>query len=127
MQVWVAEHPLGPWTYSGTDINPTGAGRACDMQNSFAIQIPPRDTTTSSAGADLGTVVFVGDRWMSAADHLKSHDLQFWFPLAFNDSGTEPTASARAVRGGGGRGGGSGVGAPTIAPMRWVDSFQVDV
>merc|ERR1712107_778727 len=37
-------------------------------------------------GAD-GTVNFIwtGDRWQSAPDHLKDHDLQTWLPLEWDD------------------------------------------
>ena len=44
-----------------------------------------------------------GDRWQSALDHLKSHDLQYWQPLAFNDA----------------------VSPPTIAPLSFVDNFTL--
>lgn len=35
-------------------------------------------------------LVYTGDRWMSAPDQLKSHDLQYWAPLQFNDTTTPP-------------------------------------
>ena len=51
------------------------------------------------------TFVYTGDRWSSAPDKLKSHDFQYWYPLAFNDS----------------------VSPPTIEPMKWVDSIIIHV
>ena len=49
--------------------------------------------------------VFTADIWSSAADGLKSHDRQFWAPLQFDDT----------------------VSPPAIAPLQWVDSFEMDL
>ena len=98
--VFTATHPLGPWTDSGIDIDagpgPTGNASLLGAQNSFVFRVP------IAAGGNA--VVWVGDRWGSAADGLKSHDVQFWSPLAFNDS-TAP---------------------PTIAALYWMDNFTLD-
>ncbi len=49
--------------------------------------------------------VFVSDLWSSAADNLKSHDLQFWQLLEFDDSVTPPA----------------------IKPMEWRDTCDLDM
>ena len=51
-----------------------------------------------------------GDRWSSALDGLKSHDLQYWQPLAF--SGDSGAGAARP---------------PAIAALEWRDWFELDV
>jgi len=98
-EVWAATHPMGPWTSTGLDLNPEHgfpAKRVIAAQESFVVEY------TSSGG--LG-YLYVGDRWTSASDHLKSHDFQFWHPLEFNDTLTPPVPS----------------------PLQWVDNFTIDV
>jgi hypothetical protein len=78
-QVWAARHPLGPWNSTGVELNPLHKGaRAVSAQNSFVFLAALADGTTS--------LVFASDRWASAADRLKSHVLQYWQPLVFDDS-----------------------------------------
>ena len=43
--------------------------------------------------------------WASAHDGLKSHDLQYWYPLQFDDN-QDP---------------------PTILPMTWQDSVEIKI
>lgn len=86
--VWVAKHPLGPWSALGVDIGGRpglvdGGVSYTHTQQSSIIQV------TLVGGAV--SYVWVGDRWGSAPDRLKSHDFQFWQPLSFNDSVTPPT------------------------------------
>ena len=72
-------------------------------QENFVITV---NTTSTSPGASTNiTYVYTGDRWQSAPDHLKSHDLQYWEPLEFDDS----------------------VSPPTIAPLRSVDNFTLQL
>jgi hypothetical protein len=100
--VFTAQHPLGPWTDTGQDLNPTdgqGTQRAIRAQENFVVTVP----TVSAQGTPTTTFLYTGDRWASAPDHLKSHDFQYWQPLSFNDS-TSP---------------------PSIAPLKWVDSFHL--
>ena len=90
-----APHPLGPWALAG-DINPPsgvlGNGdRAIKAQCNYVIE-GPNDK-----------YLYTGDLWTTALDVLKSHDLQYWYPLEFDDS-TEP---------------------PAIGQMKWVDSFEL--
>lgn len=99
LKVWVAQHPLGPWENSEIDINPMGAGRAANVQESFVIESLPSMTPR---------FIFVGDRWMSAPDHLKSHDFQFWSPLRFQDPDNLLQGDDNA---------------PAIHPLVWLDSF----
>jgi hypothetical protein len=47
--------------------------------------------------------LYTGDLWTSSPDHLKSHDLQYWEPLIFDDS----------------------VSPPNIAELRWLDEFNI--
>ena len=114
--MWTAAHPLGPWNYTGVDINPqqqahqqrpppqqgsptststssdstrsdSSNGRAANAQESFVFLVPPPSNNGTAVAEEEGTFVFVGDRWTSAPDHLKSHDLQFWYPLSFHEIG----------------------------------------
>lgn len=98
--VQTASHPMGPWTDAGYDID--GSAKSA---------IRPYNST---AGAQQNAVfrfisggsvayMWTGDRWGSAPDGLKSHDVQFWQPLKFDDS----------------------VSPPAIAPLRWADSFSL--
>jgi hypothetical protein len=66
--VLTAPHPLGPWNYSRVDLNPKSSiigARPIAAQESFVVHIPKSDS-----------YIYVGDRWRSAPDHLKSHDFQ---------------------------------------------------
>lgn len=100
--VQVAPHPLGPWTHIG-DLNawnrgfPLGCGRPVPSQNNFV-------ATVATAGGEV-EYVFMGDLWTTAPDGLKSHDLQYWQPLEFDDTATPPT----------------------IRALRWVDGFEMAV
>ena len=91
--VFVAKHPLGPWTSMDTDINPEVKGeRTIKAQNNFVIQL----------GEEY---IYTGDLWASAHDQMKSHDLQYWYPLRFDDT-KEP---------------------PSILPMTWKDSVEINI
>lgn len=71
--VIVAENPLGPWTDTGVELNPQlkmSRDHRIKGQNSMIIRTAMADGSTG--------YVFVNDLWSSAADNLKSHDLQFW-------------------------------------------------
>ena len=50
-------------------------------------------------------MIWTGDRWMSAPDHMKSHDFQYWGMLDFDDS-KQP---------------------PRVQPLKWQDSFTLDL
>ena len=96
----VARHPLGPWSATGTDLNPRrrgNCGARIPAQNNHVFVARTRD-----GGSEY---IFVADLWQSSPDGLKSHDLQFWAPLRFND-----TASP-----------------PTISPLEWIDGFEIDL
>ena len=113
--VKVAPHPLGPWTDTGVDINPVAGSMPWDSdhvikaQENYVFQVPAPAAGAAAAGAAAAgaepTYVYTGDLWSSAPDHMKSHDLQYWQPLVFNDSNTPPT----------------------IARLTKVDSFELDV
>lgn len=49
--------------------------------------------------------MFVSDTWSTAADNLKSHDLQFWQLLEFDDS-VQPA---------------------TVKPLEWKDTCELDL
>ena len=103
-RVWAARHPLGPWQDTGSNINRVGgkgsAATIVQAQENFVIKAAATGEH-SDDGEDL--YIYTGDRWQSALDHLKSHDLQYWQPLAFNDT----------------------VSPPTIAPLSFVDNFTL--
>ena len=50
-------------------------------------------------------IQFMADMWTTAPDGLKSHDLQYWAPLQFDDS-QDP---------------------PSIQPLTWMDGFDIEV
>lgn len=92
----------GPWTYSGIDINPTKgipgiSDHTIKAQENFVFTVP-------HAGTGDADYVYTGDMWTSAPDKMKSHDFQYWEPLAFDDTKSPPT----------------------IAPLSWVDSFTIN-
>jgi hypothetical protein len=98
-----AKHPLGPWTDSGVELNPieTRSYHRVRGQNSFVFRIAQADNSTG--------YVFASDLWSSAADNLKSHDLQYWHLLKFDDSVASETQ------------------APLIAELQWEDEFTLDL
>ena len=104
-RVWAARDPRGPWIEQpGGNINREGGGESGDT----IIQAQDSTVITVDFGAASGiepVYIWTGDRWQSAPDQLKSHDLQYWQPLVFND-----TASP-----------------PTIAPLSFVETFQLEV
>lgn len=103
--VYTATAPLGPWKYwdnigctanttltpgcgCGMDHSIPGGGKCSfygdsitKAQQNFVIQIP-RSTDGSIQ------YVWTGDRWQSASDGIKAHDLQYWSVLRFADTGT---------------------------------------
>jgi len=103
------QQPLGPWY----PLNNSNDGKQIELnprnshslyhtipgQNSFIIQVHVSSSPSSSS------VIFVNDKWTSSADGLKSHDLQYWQPLVFNDSTTPPT----------------------ILPLEYQDWFELDI
>ena len=99
-ELWVSSHPLGPWESTGVELNPNKDGslyHVIPTQNSFVFPVVLADHST--------VLVFAGDLWSSAQDNLKSHDLQFWQPLEF-DQDSNP---------------------PTIKPFEWRDWFVLDL
>lgn len=100
----VARHPLGPWLDTGVDLNPPHpdassdwSGRPIPTQNNHVF------VARTASGEDQ--YIFTADLWRSAPDGLKSHDLQFWSKLTFDDTVTPPA----------------------IAPLTWVDDFEIDL
>ena len=86
--VQVAEHPLGPWTDTGIELNSKPKAmwkrdHSIKGQNSMVIKV-------AQASGEAG-YVFVSDLWSTAADNMKSHDKQFWQLLEFDDTVTPPT------------------------------------
>ena len=105
--VMAAREPLGPWRRVG-NINPwneeTGCGRPVPTQNNFV-------ATVATAAGDV-EYLFMGDLWTTAPDGLKSHDLQYWAPLRFDDGESTYRGSHSP---------------PTIQPLVWRDGFELDV
>jgi hypothetical protein len=94
--VYTATAPLGPWTYHnnvGCLANTTLApGCGCGMvsgtcdnvgqsltkaQQNYVIRVPQPDGSEQ--------LVWTGDRWGSAPDGIKAHDLQYWSVLKFTE------------------------------------------
>jgi len=85
-EVWTSKTPMGPWTSSKIDINPKKSffgKHVIPAQENYVITVPGSDDNTT-------TYIYTGDLWTSAHDHLKSHDLQYWQPLVFDDSISPP-------------------------------------
>eukprot|EP00929_Paragymnodinium_shiwhaense_P102879 TRINITY_DN66109_c0_g1_i1.p1 TRINITY_DN66109_c0_g1~~TRINITY_DN66109_c0_g1_i1.p1 ORF type:complete len:449 (-),score=17.94 TRINITY_DN66109_c0_g1_i1:72-1418(-) len=113
----VAAHPLGPWNHTGVDINPIAQGsedflpwssRVVAAQENYVMRIVGTPGATGARGQDADadvTYVYTGDLWGSAVDGLKSHDLQYWEPLEFDDTKVPPLPQ----------------------PLRWMDSITLDV
>ena len=101
--MWVAPHPMGPWKDTGVDLNPE-MGHFWDEHHVIKAQ-ENNVIEVTAPSTNATTYLYTGDRWSSAPDKLKSHDFQYWYPLSFNDSNVPPT----------------------IAPLKWVDSFTVEV
>jgi hypothetical protein len=98
--VYVAAHPLGPWTKQGEiGRNPDGSSSTKAQQNAV-FRVP----TSDGDSGDL--LMWTGDRWQSSPDKLKDHDGQFWSVIRFNDQ-------AGLI--------------PVVQPIPWVDSFFIDV
>ncbi len=80
-----ATSPLGPYDYLGQIAQgPNKGAWGGDVSTSS------QQTATVSFQGNLGanaTVLWVGDRWQSAPDRLKSHDFTFFEPLSFDDQG----------------------------------------
>lgn len=101
-----AKHPLGPWVADGSW---NGAWQSCRAGNGnvspacrTAAVIPQQMSSMvklnarllgAAAGSNASAAptddvwMLIGDRWLSAPDHLKSHDYQAWVPLGFDESG----------------------------------------
>jgi hypothetical protein len=104
--VWRAPHPLGPFRPDGTwngEWQSCGAGNGnvstecrdaatIPQQISSVVRLNAKllgESVSSAPSASLW--MMVGDRWLSAPDHLKSHDSQAWTPLRFTmAAGLEP-------------------------------------
>ena len=105
-RVWVAPHPLGPWTDTEVDINPP-------VRESDILGLGDREVRAQCNGVitlmgEQGNTLhlYTGDLWSSAPDSLKSHDLQYWSPpLEFDDNEE----------------------VPTIRPMKFTQNFTIPV
>jgi hypothetical protein len=110
-RVLTAKHPLGPWQDQLYDIDrrrqpiELARGSLVGAQSSSIAIVP----TIDAGGNVTTTYLYVGDRWGSAPDGLKSHDfqvsqlslpfelhltfhiVQYWHPLVFNDSSMPPS------------------------------------
>lgn len=84
---------------SGVDLNPEThwlGPHKIKAQENYVISV-------TQHGENHTTFIYTGDMWSSAPDKLKSHDLQYWQPLVFNDS----------------------LSPAMIAPLTWVDNFTL--
>ena len=97
----MAQNPLGPWIDTKIELNPQlslKGDHKIKGQNSYVIRVALSDDSVG--------YVFASDLWSSAADNLKSHDLQYWHLLQFNES--DPLT------------------APKINGLVWEDYIQLD-
>ena len=104
-RVFVAQHPLGTWTDTKVDLNPKrrwSMEHVIPAQNNDVFQARVLQGGNATSETEY---ILTADMWHSAADHLKSHDRQFWAPLRFDDTVTPPT----------------------IAALEWTDSFTLQL
>ena len=108
-----APSPLGPYTLRSSKLDPgcdisatascydTGHGKTCmpvlGAQQNDVIEYIAADNSTQ--------YIWTGDRWQTAPHHVFGEDPQTWAPLEFDDE-EDP---------------------PRIRPMRWRDSFTIDL
>eukprot|EP00054_Salpingoeca_dolichothecata_P005745 m.35987 g.35987 ORF g.35987 m.35987 type:complete len:380 (-) comp15880_c0_seq1:27-1166(-) len=100
--VWTAKHPLGPWTDAHLNVNirAKNGTPTIQAQENFVFEVWTSNSSVvgnnhtihhkAKAASKTKTFVYMGDRWHSAPDNLKSHDLQYWEPLVFDDSKEPP-------------------------------------
>ena len=98
-QLKTASSPMGPYTDPQIDIDPFsgsffGGKSVTGGQESFVFTVRERNRNED-------TYVFVSDRWASALDGQKGHDLQYWGRLEFTESG--------------------------IKQLSWVDEWELDL
>ena len=72
---FTAAKPLGPWSQRGQIGRYPNGSSVPRAQQNFVIPVPGSEGET--------TYLWTGDRWQSAPDGLKDHDLQSWLPLEF--------------------------------------------
>lgn len=105
INVYTAMHALGPYSSTSYDIgcapSPSGKVNIQTCNSSVGAQQNSIFNVQTSSGTSQ---IWVGDRWQSAPDHLKSHDFQYWVLLRWDD---------------------------TVVPARlhhlsWVDNFTID-
>eukprot|EP00759_Apiculatamorpha_spiralis_P004023 PhF_6_TR12277/c0_g1_i2/m.19474 len=116
--VHTATSPLGPYTrqvggdlaciatnatYPPSPMTPT-PGQGCLYPNTDLVSTTraQQNYIVEKIGADGDGYIWVGDRWSQAPDGLKGHDPTFQAPLVFDVNGV-------------------------VHPVRWVDSFTIDV
>eukprot|EP00667_Euglena_gracilis_P013614 EG_transcript_14053 len=84
VHVLVSQHPMGPWNDTGLDIGKPPAGRGRSFSNS-------QQSFVINAVTPAGNVsVWCGDQWGSSPDGLKSHDLQYWVPMEWDEDAQPP-------------------------------------
>ena len=71
--------PMGPWKDTEVDVNPRRKGLH------YYHEIPAQANYVFTTPA--GDTLYTGDLWSSAEDGLKSHDVQYWGVMQFDDEG----------------------------------------
>ena len=88
VNVFTAAHPLGPFTKSSYDIGCEHAGD--NIGNCLSVVRAQQNCVFNVETSSGPQIIWTGDRWMSAPDHKKGHDMQYWTPLSFDDSASPP-------------------------------------
>jgi hypothetical protein len=78
---WMAEHPLGPWTFIADVIPRNADGSAVTRAQQFSVAAL---RTTSGIQP-----MFIGIRFGSSPDKKKVHDFQYWAPMKFDGTPTQ--------------------------------------
>jgi Glycosyl hydrolases family 43 len=89
VQVFTSNSPLGVFS-TKPSLNINRGWRMSDpaTRNPYNPNIPAQQTwVTKLAAEDNSVYIWIADRWGSAPDGVKGHDLQYWSPLQFADDG----------------------------------------
>jgi hypothetical protein len=89
VRVYRSTSPLGPYELRGNINTPAGAEPAVvwARKQKYIVQAQTTDVAAVRTARRV-EYLWLGDRWESAADGVKGHDLQYWGePLEFDEKG----------------------------------------
>jgi hypothetical protein len=94
VRVYIAQHPLGPFTYKGNINRDQQKSRGLPSPWTFpgtgrkdAIIKAQQNYVAALPGPNSDQYLWMGDRWGSAPDDIMGHDFQYWGVLSFDPDG----------------------------------------